>query len=78
MASIHNRMPVILPKERYVEWLDTSGQVREKLQELLTPYAAGDMEAFPVSTLVNSPKNDVPGCIEPLNLSEQTEDSCPS
>jgi putative SOS response-associated peptidase YedK len=32
---------------------------------LLVPYPPEQMEAYPVSTLVNSPKNDVPACIEP-------------
>jgi len=34
--------------------------------ELLRPYPAKDMTAFPVSTAVNSPKNDRAGLIEPL------------
>ena len=46
----------------------TSGSTRpsrtpEKLQPLLVPFPAEEMEAYPVSTLVNNPKNDVEGCI---------------
>jgi putative SOS response-associated peptidase YedK len=65
MASIHNRMPVILGKADYVEWLDASPRSPENLEHLLKPYAAADMEAYAVSTLVNSPANDRPDCILP-------------
>ena len=34
--------------------------------ELLRPYPSEGMGAYPVSTVVNSPKNDTPECIEPL------------
>jgi len=37
MAEIHNRMPVILPKEAWGLWLDPAAQVRE-VQPLLVPY----------------------------------------
>jgi putative SOS response-associated peptidase YedK len=36
------------------------------LSGILRPYDAGEMEAFPVSTVVNSPKHDGPECIERL------------
>jgi putative SOS response-associated peptidase YedK len=65
MSSIHNRMPVILPAASQTQWLDpaprsdTSG-----LQKLLIPYPAAEMEAYPVSSLVNSPANDRPEILE--------------
>ncbi len=34
-----------------------------ELQALLTPFPAEQMEAYPVSTLVNSPRNDLAECI---------------
>jgi putative SOS response-associated peptidase YedK len=58
MASIHNRMPVILPADAYVQWLDTKARTPESLQALIKPYPASEMAAYPVSTLVNSPSND--------------------
>jgi putative SOS response-associated peptidase YedK len=64
MAEIHDRRPVILPKDDYDLRLDAEFQGKEKLLSLLCPYSAGEMEAYPISTLVNSPKNDVPACIE--------------
>lgn len=61
MASIHNRMPVIVPLDRYGDWLEG-----EAPAGLLRPYRADEMEAIPVSRAVNSPKNDSEACIEPL------------
>jgi putative SOS response-associated peptidase YedK len=66
MTSLHNRMPVILPGNTYAQWLDSSHQSPDLLQSLLVPYPASEMEAYPVSTLVNSPGNDRPDCILPV------------
>jgi len=63
MTPIHNRMPVILPPVAYAQWLDTKS--RTDLQDLLIPYPAGEMDAYPVSTLVNSPANDRAECVVP-------------
>ncbi len=65
MASIHNRMPVILQPNTYSQWLDPAPQSPNRLQNLLVPYPAGEMEAYPVSTLVNSPGNDRAECVLP-------------
>ena len=64
VAPIHDRMPLILPESAYDLWLDPAVKDPRKLQELLIPYPAEEMEAYPVSTLVNSPGNDTAGCIE--------------
>ena len=66
MAPIHNRMPVILAPEDYDLWLDPAVREADRLQPLLRPYPAEDMEAYPVSTQVNSPANDAPDCLAPL------------
>jgi len=58
MATLHNRMPVILPPAAYAEWLDTAIRTPESMGTLLRPYPADEMAAYPVSTLVNSPQND--------------------
>jgi putative SOS response-associated peptidase YedK len=65
MASIHNRMPVILPPDAYAQWIDPAVRTPDSLQALIKPYPAGGMVAYPVSTLVNSPQNDRPECIVP-------------
>lgn len=63
MAGIHNRMPVILQAADYAQWLDPATSV-DRLKSLLTPYADGELEAYPVSRHVNSPANDDPQCVE--------------
>jgi putative SOS response-associated peptidase YedK len=64
MADIHDRMPVILPSEDYDLWLDPEFQDKAKLLSMLKPYPADEMTAYPVSTLVNSPKNEKKECVE--------------
>jgi putative SOS response-associated peptidase YedK len=66
MASIHNRMPVILSREAETAWLDRTLDDPQKLLPLLVPYSDTEMTAYEVSLLVNSPRNDVPTCIEPV------------
>lgn len=64
MSPIHDRMPVILPRRFEKEWL-TSDRTGD-LTRLLEPYPSEEMEAYPVSWLVNSPVNDNPAVIAPL------------
>jgi putative SOS response-associated peptidase YedK len=66
VAPIHNRMPVILSRADYAQWLDPAPQTPERLQSLLIPFPAGEMEARPVSALVNSPANDRPEITLPV------------
>jgi putative SOS response-associated peptidase YedK len=60
MSSIHNRMPVVLPRHAYTQWLDPAPRFPVDLNSLLIPFPAEKMEAYPISTLVNSPGNDKP------------------
>lgn len=61
IQHLHDRMPVILPPEFFEPWL--SGEAG---QELLAPYDRDDLTCDPVSTLVNSVKNDTAECVEPI------------
>ena len=70
MREIHDRMPVILSLADYDLWLDNEFEGREQLESMLQPYPAEEMIAYPVSTLVNSPRNDSPKCIEPTKPGE--------
>ncbi|HRQ39068.1 MAG TPA: SOS response-associated peptidase [Chloroflexota bacterium] len=65
MASIHDRMPVILEPEDFSMWLEPGAHPDEALH-LLRPYPAAKMKAYPVSTAVNNPRNDTAACIQPL------------
>lgn len=66
VQDIHERMPVVLPEEQQTIWLDPSIQDPIELKPILTPYEAEEMMAYEVSTLVNSPKNDLPELINSL------------
>jgi len=63
VAPIHQRMPLIIPRELYQPWLDP-GTPPEQLQMMLKPYPAEEMEAYPVSRLVNNPAFDHPDCLK--------------
>jgi putative SOS response-associated peptidase YedK len=65
VAQVHERMPVILPRESESIWLDGSIADTEFLKSLLKPYSAEGMTMHEVSPLVNSPKNDEPGLLDP-------------
>ncbi|CAL8901953.1 SOS response-associated peptidase [Bacillus sp. FSL R7-0651] len=64
MEDIHDRMPVILTQGSEKEWLNPKNSDTDYLKSLLKPYAAHDMEAYQVSSLVNSPKNNSPELIQ--------------
>lgn len=63
MATIHNRIPVILTDEQAKQWLEPRELDKEALDAFTRPYAADKMECFGVSRIVNVPKNDVPECV---------------
>lgn len=71
MREIHNaggnpyRMPAILKREDWEAWLTGTS---EQARAVLHPYPSARMAAHPVSPKVNSPKNDSPDLIEPIDL----------
>ncbi len=65
LSEIHDRMPVILPEERYQLWLTPDECDPAELKPLLIPFASDQMMVYPVSRLVNNPANDVAACLEP-------------
>lgn len=66
MKPLHDRMPVILHGEQFSRWLDPDLRDDKQLSELLRPCDADLMEAYPVGSLVNSPKHDTAACIVPV------------
>ena len=67
LKPIHERMPLILKTESYDEWLDTKVKDTDKLQKLLVPYPAKEMDSHAVSRSVNIPDTESPELILPLN-----------
>jgi putative SOS response-associated peptidase YedK len=66
LAPIHNRMPVIIQTAHREQWLDPDQHDPEALSALLAPYPAGEMEAWEVARAVNSPSNNSPENLRPL------------
>jgi putative SOS response-associated peptidase YedK len=65
LRPIHPRMPVILPPEARMAWLD--GEAPEPaLKAVLSPFPAKGMAVREVSTHVNAPRNDDPSCLDPV------------
>jgi putative SOS response-associated peptidase YedK len=62
-ALVHNRMPAILAREKYVAWLDETEAASEELKALLKACASQAMEAVKVSTKVNNVKNKGTGIL---------------
>jgi putative SOS response-associated peptidase YedK len=67
LKSVHDRMPVILRKDSYDEWLDVKGKDIDRLQKFLTPYSAKEMSSYAVSRSVNIPDTNSPELIKPMN-----------
>jgi putative SOS response-associated peptidase YedK len=58
VASIHERMPVIVPPEKYDVWLDPDINDYQAIKEILTPYDAQAMSQYPVSPKLNNSANE--------------------
>jgi len=65
VATIHDRMPVILPEESRALWLDAQVDDCALLQPLLRPYPAEALQALSVGTYVNNTRHQGPRCAEP-------------
>ena len=66
VKPIHDRMPVILPRDKEDFWVDPGNEDREQLLGILKPYPAEEIMTFEVSTEVNSPQHNTPSNIQPL------------
>jgi putative SOS response-associated peptidase YedK len=68
MEKIHNRMPVILPKDEEEVWFDQTTSQNE-LMVLFKSYLAKEMDAYAVSTVVNRAGVESPDLIKPVEAS---------
>jgi putative SOS response-associated peptidase YedK len=60
LQEIHERMPLVLPRERWADWLDPAREDVENLVEPTPPGLVERLELRPVSTAVNNVKNNGP------------------
>jgi len=66
VAALHDRMPVILPPERFEAWLDCEATTPEAAQTILLPAADGLLESIEMDPKINDSRRDEPGLQEPL------------
>ncbi|MEU4700463.1 SOS response-associated peptidase [Nonomuraea dietziae] len=71
LGHIHDRMPMMIERERWAEWLDPTLTDTGQASRLLVPADAGRLVAYPVSTDVNSVRNNGPHLIEPQEPEEE-------
>jgi len=65
-GRIHDRMPLLVERQRYHAWLDPAKDDPDELRRLLVPAAPGRLTAWPVSTDVNNVRNNDPHLVEPI------------
>jgi putative SOS response-associated peptidase YedK len=70
MAKIHDRMPVILPREAWDTWLDRTNEDLELLGKLLVPAPPQLITMHPISTLVNNVRNNGPELVDEADPDE--------
>ena len=58
MKDLHDRMPAMLLKEEWNEWLDPDNHNTQALKELLNPFPDDAIDYYQVSKAVNSVKNN--------------------
>ena len=66
MQPIHERMPAIIAQQDYDVWLDSSVTDKQEIMQYLNSVPSIQLTAYPVSTRVNSAKNNDEGCIRPV------------
>ena len=58
LATVHNRMPVIVSQDREESWLNSEQLDAGQLKAILSPYPAEKMVMYPISSHVNTPSVD--------------------
>ena len=67
-ASVHDRMACVLRPGDYRHWLDAGmNEDSARLKGLLKPYTPPGLIAYRIGALVNSPNDDTPGLVQPID-----------
>jgi len=68
-GAIHDRMPVILPREKWAAWLGEREADADELRwTILRPYPAGLLRAYPVGAAVGNVRNNEPALLNEISL----------
>jgi len=68
LGKIHDRMPMVIPSASWADWLDPGNTDASDLQALLAPAVSSGLASYPVSTAVNSVRNNGPELIDEVTL----------
>jgi putative SOS response-associated peptidase YedK len=68
LGEIHDRMPMVIPPDSWADWLDPANTDVADLRALLAPAMASGLATYPVSTEVNSVRNNGPQLIEQIEI----------
>ncbi|HEY2284760.1 MAG TPA: SOS response-associated peptidase [Streptosporangiaceae bacterium] len=66
LGQIHDRMPMTIAPESWADWLDPANADADDVRALLVPAAARGLATYPVSTEVNSVRNNGPELMQPV------------
>ncbi|WCL48410.1 SOS response-associated peptidase [Leptospira sp. GIMC2001] len=70
VSNIHDRMPLVIPENLYLDWLDPSLNLRE-IQRCADSQKDILLKSYEVSRLVNSTQADSPSLINPFENEKQ-------
>ena len=73
VADLRDRMPVIVPREKYDLWLDPDVNDFEPIRDILKPYDANLMRRYPVSMKLNNSRIDDAESASPVTLDDPTQ-----
>ncbi len=68
LSAVHDRMPAILEGDAIEQWLDVRGVTAKAAYQLALPLEDGVVKFHPVSTRVNSARDDDPGLIAEVTV----------
>ncbi|HWU17314.1 MAG TPA: SOS response-associated peptidase [Devosia sp.] len=68
LSAVHDRMPAILEGDAIEQWLDVRGFPAKAAHQLALPLEDGAVKFHPVSTRVNSARDDDPGLIVEVSV----------
>lgn len=70
LGEIHDRMPMVIPPDSWADWLDPANTDVADLRALLAPAMTSGLATYPVSTEVNSVRNNGPQLLEQIEVNQ--------
>ncbi len=74
VADMHDRMPVIVPPDKYELWLDPDVTDFNAIRDILKPYDPDQMRRYPVNTKLNNSQNENAEAAARVTLERRTQE----